>query len=579
MHRLGKLRTASAIASLALVTALLFFIDLADSPSAQEGAGAGTAEFAAKIVALEARVKELEDQKDKPVKAPFMVVDGSNKVIFHIDATGGNPLLQLSGTNGSAQMTVSQSGGLLRLSGGNRNVAVGLSSDYSGFASFVGGNSIAEFIDHYDGRYSVKIAAVGGGAPVFQAGYHGSGRPAISLWDGDNQVARLEQGDGSQGGALKLFNGGKEIVALGDNNGSNGLNISGAAGNSVFAGLMDDANPLIAFMKGKENVVALQTNYGEDSGVLFLNRGNEKRISLNAGDDSGLLIFKGKDPSLSAIVGEDGVGSFNLANGNNIVASLASQKAAPDSGQLTLYQDGKAALEAGAELNGPVTGLQIYDKGDEPVIDLSVTKAQPSLFIGDPKAFASLSINDDEPVLLLADANGQVGEFTGRNGRGTLSLFDGGSDKPSITLGPTKDKQRPAVRIYNKGELVFAAGVDPNGMGIAGSIHKDQIVAGVGADNAGNGNVFVKGSDGQVVASVNSMDNPGQGIVAVYNDGKSVAHMGIASSGGGNITMADPSGQGVFSAGYLPDGPGGACVEHEGTKCLGIGLTGLEGFH
>jgi hypothetical protein len=67
----------------------------------------------------------------------------------------------------------------------------------------------------------------------------------------------------------------------------------------------------------------------------------------------------------------------------------------------------------------------------------------------------------------------------------------------------------------------------------------------------------------------------------IYGDsGAAVAHMGVGSNGGGNLTAADPGGNGVFSAGYIASGgPGTACVEHNGTKCLGVGLTGMEGFH
>lgn len=54
----------------------------------------------------------------------------------------------------------------------------------------------------------------------------------------------------------------------------------------------------------------------------------------------------------------------------------------------------------------------------------------------------------------------------------------------------------------------------------------------------------------------------------------------IALSGsGGKVQATDPGGNPVFKGGYVPDGPGTACVYNDGTKCLGIGLTGMEGFH
>ena len=63
-------------------------------------------------------------------------------------------------------------------------------------------------------------------------------------------------------------------------------------------------------------------------------------------------------------------------------------------------------------------------------------------------------------------------------------------------------------------------------------------------------------------------------------NGIAVASLGYGSGGGGNVTTTDPAGSGVFSAGFIGgDGPGTACVLHKGMKCLGVGLTGMEGFH
>lgn len=80
---------------------------------------------------------------------------------------------------------------------------------------------------------------------------------------------------------------------------------------------------------------------------------------------------------------------------------------------------------------------------------------------------------------------------------------------------------------------------------------------------------------------MNGVDNPGQGLVVIRSpDGTALATLGNGSGGGGNVTLRDPGGNGVVSAGYVAgdSGPGAACVEHKGTKCLGIGLTGMEGF-
>jgi hypothetical protein len=236
---------------------------------------------------------------------------------------------------------------------------------------------------------------------------------------------------------------------------------------------------------------------------------------------------------------------------------------------------------------------------------MGVTQKSTGFVIGDSaKPLAALADNgDNKPFLGIYGGGGssallsagyqpdgklafRVGESSkpvavlgqGGSSSGSLQIYGGsGGGKPLITLEDPNGSS-PGLRVMSSnGQPVVIAGAKSDGSGGALRVlAKGQLAGGVDAMPDGSGDVYVTGG-GKVIAEMRS--EGGKGLVAIYQGGPAVAHMGVGSGGGGNFTAADPGGTNVFSAGYEPDGPGSVCVDHKGAKCLGVGLTGMEGFH
>ena len=131
-----------------------------------------------------------------------------------------------------------------------------------------------------------------------------------------------------------------------------------------------------------------------------------------------------------------------------------------------------------------------------------------------------------------------------------------------------------ALRIYDGASQAAALGYLP-GEGGQMRLYGQNALA-VSLSAAGGGGVAQVYAGGRPTAGMLGQES----TVAVYNStGQAVSMLTLALSGsGGKVQATDPGGNPVFKAGYVPDGPGVACVSHKGTKCLGIGLTGMEGF-
>ncbi len=101
----------------------------------------------------------------------------------------------------------------------------------------------------------------------------------------------------------------------------------------------------------------------------------------------------------------------------------------------------------------------------------------------------------------------------------------------------------------------------------------DIVVATADAALTGSGLINVSNSQGQVVASLQSVSNRGQ--VSVFNpQGVAIAYLTESDKipGAGNVTVTNTTGKGVFSAGF--DGTeGAACANLKtGMWCLGKNL-------
>jgi hypothetical protein len=564
---------------------------------------------AALIAALEQRISALEAERDKPlvVKAPFTVVDAGGKPILTVAASGGGGILTMAGAG--EVVLASDSAPRVEISNAGRQVTMGVGAN-QGVLVRSGDRVDALFGTTRSGSNPGLYVFGGGDKSVLFAGLSNSGRPTFSLRgaSGGNDVAVLEASEDGNSGELKLFSGGELSAALRKSRdgaagelellaggGARRVNVGAGtpAGLRVWKGnggppslnatLAESGNPQLVLMSGSNLMASVEADDDKpDSGRLTLFGGGAEKVIVSGASPSGLRVFAGGDlPALTASVDDGGKPYVILSTDGNPMASLGSDKQTPASGSLELFRNGTLALQASADLEAGKTGVQVYGGADTPLIDLSVSDGEPSLAVGENgKGMVSVAVTPDgRPDVTLIGTGGPVATLaplTSDPHQGALELYS--DSAVSVRLGPSPEIKRPAVRVYNNGEMVFAAGVASNGGGAVGVIKDKTMVAGVEADAAGNGNVFVS-SGKEIVASLNSIDDPGRGSVAIYSAGSAVARMSQGSHGGGNFTAGDPGGSGVFSAGYIPDGPGTACVAYKGTKCLGVGLTGLEGFH
>jgi len=590
-----------------------------------------------RVAALEAKGGEGEAKKATLVKAPFVVIDGAGRPILRVDAgsepslvlsggtstatlsAGANPALRLQGEAGTASMSADPGDGIslsagsgalfqarspggegmrVKVASGEHSVdllatageasvdvtAAGKSLEAtieggrSGFVASSNGQSVAEFSDVGSG-YRVLIGTQSGAA--LQAGFHKDGKLAFGLYNNGSAIARIEMGSSGSDGVLKLFEGGQEAALLGKLSGSSlGLRVL-KEGNDIFAGFSSTSEPDLWLAKASIPVVSLGVAESGDAGEVELFRGSERKISVSAAAAPGLRVFggAGQEAGLAAYLGEDGIAGLALHSGDNLVASLGASKDDPDGAQLILFQSGQPAVIAGPGLDGGAKGVQIFDKGDTPTIELVktpntgtglfVTADGPGIFTGvNYKSKPEMSlVNGDNTIAVLK-------ELDELSGWGSLIIH--GSNKPRIALQGS-GAGNPSLKILDEeGKTVFGGGVASDGQSVFQLDGTETPGIRMWAGQGTGVNVY---AHGDLVATLNSVDVPGKGLIAVYDGGNSVARLGTGSHGGGNVTTTDPAGDGVFSAGYTPDGPGTACVAHKGIKCLGIGLTGLEGFH
>lgn len=499
---------------------------------------------------------------------------GSSKTVLSANAAG--PRLELAGDGGKLVAGPEQGGMKLLVSQGSNEAAlatsgagpsvsvqdgkraaqmgVGRGTTGFGFANYAGNALTASFGDAGNGQNSMRIYPNGGGDPVVQAGYHSSGRPGVSVWEGDNPVVRLE-GDGAAG-QVQVFRDGKMMSVLGKVDERTGLSLfdgNDAALVSVGGG----QGPAVALFRSSDPFFEVQASGG--SGELKLGKEGEAGWAMKT--ETANLVIEGKTKDEAVAMGLATLKGFYVGAG------------------------GKPQTFMGRTQDGDPS-MAIFGKGGSefPVVTAGVTKAgQPAVRIRNPaggKDVAVLTTKDGaQGELTLFDAAGEVAKMSMVGSTGTLALSQAG--KPVITLGPTQEKATPALRVYQGGKMGLAAGISSDGLGAVAAFGKDGIGALLEASPAGGGAVSVYSKNAEV-ASVNSADNPGQGLVVVRQAGTGAAlvTLGTGTSGGGNVTAMDPTGAGVFSAGYIGgDGPGTACVNHKGMKCLGVGLTGMEGFH
>ena len=329
-------------------------------PQAQDAGGAA---LAAQIAALTARIDALEAEKDKPleVKAPFRVLTDSGKEIFSI-SEGGNaaPMMKLTGSGSSIELSAGDkakielnhgdqyaflsaegNGGALHLSGAgdsqlhigpanggmallldqgvnrvalkalpegplvqattaSKAVRFGMFSGVYGISAAAGDRPLASLTDRGDGRFALQISPPAGGDPVVQVGYHATGRSALSIWDGNNPLVRIEASDSASAGQVKVFSSGEEIATVGRiDDARNGLKVK-KANDEAFIG--SGATGLeTTFLRGSEKMVSLNTT--PDGADLTIGPTIQKQILLSVTAElGGTFVHPGRPP------GSDGTG-------------------------------------------------------------------------------------------------------------------------------------------------------------------------------------------------------------------------------------------------------------------------------
>jgi len=611
----------------------------AGTSAAMAALEAQVAALEARIAKLEADASNTDETgKPKPVQAPFTVVDaggqplltvgtdgsvtignGGNTIklaatadgvkisatsgdtVALLEAMGGNPSLILKSAASKGLIAGVDDGGMslslfegstsvdlsakvdqpsVTATAGGKSVQIGGTGPTFGFSSTVNSSRVVALGDRGDGTYSLRVYQPGATNPVVQAGVLASGDSGFVVGDGTNQFVRIDGKDGQ--GVITAFKSDQPAVTVGSTQGAEGLTVYDSSGsNMVFAGSTGENDPNILITKGGHLLASMAASDADaTAGAIDVFHGANRRVSLDAGGAAGMRIYAGDNSVLSNYVGTDGEPGILLSHGTSSVVTIGANASDPTSGNLMLLRADKPIFEAGKLSDGGL-GLQVVDQGDSPAIDLSVASNGSSGLSfnkgGELRTFVGMG-GDGDPLIDLFSGKNLLAQLTDVDEYGALTIYKDGTR--ALSVGPAVDKTQPAFRAYSDGNMVFAAGATDTGTGAVVTLGGGGIGAGLEADATGNGSVYVN-SNGQTAASINSRDEPGKGLVVVRNSsGAAVSTLASDSSGGGVVTASDPSGNGVFSAGYIAnDGPGTACVEHKGTKCLGVGLTGMEGFH
>lgn len=361
------------------------------------------------------------------------------------------------------------------------------------------------------------------------------------------------------------------ILSIGSNGPTPPVQRSGDDDENITLSVEDNAPTLM--MKSGANTAKLSTSDEGPHLTLHTAEGGDIKAGPD-GADMKVTVSHGKANKASLVSKMDGA----VVSAEDSLLSKSAKLGSVSGG---FGFSGELADKRRVTLSAPDGGdfaLQFFKSGGgDPALQAGIVQGQPAVKVrSGSKDLAVLAAKGQQGELTLSDNAGEVAKMGSLSGSGTLRLSKG--EQPTITLGPTEERALPAVRAYDNGKMVVAAGGDTKGSGLV-VVYSGATLAAVMEGFPGGAGAVTAYAKDQPVASINSTDNAGKGLVVVRNNtGVAIAYLGAGSSGGGNVTTTDASGAGVFSAGF--DGEGGsACVERKGTKCLGVGLTGMEGFH
>jgi len=580
--------------------------------------GTDIAALQAQVAVLTKRIEDLEKAEQEPKKAPFTVVNSAGTPIFTVAADGNGAAMYVYGPAGTISMNAGDRLSLLIDSGGASSAT--LAAEEEG-PSLVLRNSDASVVAGANGGAMSLVVQQGTNKVALKSSDQaslsidsGDGTAYIAT-DADGPSLLLHKGEsnisaGSDGGAMSLVvQQGTNKVALKSSDQAS-LSIDSGDGSAYIA--TDADGPSLLLHKGESNISA-----GPSGGVMSLAvQQGENSVSLSAGADARVSVDEaGRSAKLGAAdstfgvstevngsrtsaLGDIGDGKYSLriyqsgATLPVVQAGLLSSGTAgfvvgdgtdqfariegmDGGGVVRTYKGGQEVVTLGKF--DERTGLRVLSDDQRVLAALGGPGPQFSLSTGGQEIFRAYS-SENQGALALSDATGDFATIGAIGGSGMMELSKGG--QPTITLGPTEAKPLPAVRGYEDGKMVFAAGGNSLGSGIAVVYGGDTVGAEM-TGAPGGGGAITAYAQGKPVASINSADRPGEGLVIVRgNSGAGVAWLGYSASKGGEVVAANPAGQSVFFGRYRSGPEGENCIATDkGDKCLGVALTGMEGFH
>ena len=158
---------------------------------------------------------------------------------------------------------------------------------------------------------------------------------------------------------------------------------------------------------------------------------------------------------------------------------------------------------------------------------------------------------------------------------GQLDLYGPNGGRSAISIGVAAGGTA-GVRIYNSGGNPAATlGANSDGAGSLRILKDAAVVAGVEGDPEGGAVYVAKG--GSELAVMKALG--ASGAIAISNGHADLVRL-VDNGVGGSMVISNGGGNDVLEARADPSVGGIVCVNYKDKeKCLGRGLTGMEGFH
>jgi hypothetical protein len=399
----------------------------------------------------------------------------------------------------------------------------------NGFVASKGGQALAGLGSNGDDKY--KVAVYNSGSPLFIAGNNGHSTGLFVHDQSGKEIANIES-TGATGGRLQLLGpGGKEVASLGtgEDGGDGGVLALEKGGDKVTLGYSAAEGAGLAFNEGGEAIFSVKKD--GDGSRLTLGK-SDRSIMMKTSGGEAVAIAKAGSRTTEMGVTQKSTG-FVIGDSAKPLAALA------DNGDnkpfMRIYENGggKAILSAGYESNG-----------------------KPAFRLGDPS----------KPLALLQESAKSAGE---------LNLYGPGGGELAVNLG-VGDSGAAGLRLSSGGHEGAVLAAKPDGGGAMRIYDGGNTAASVETDG-GNAAISVFAGGKERASLVN---RGGTGAVVLWSTSGNPLVRLVNSGNGGSMVVSDSGGGDVLEARADPSVGGLVCVNYKNVqKCLGQGLTGMEGFH